>query len=399
MGAAGIVWLIARREISSRWAQKGFRWGTVVFLLVIGAAALLPKFIGGGDASTSYTVAIVTQGAPSAQQDALRQALESVGGQGISVKVSTVASLGAGRDKVRDNDLDAVTDGNRILARSVNDQVVGLVRAAVATTTFEAALRDAGLADADIARVLSTPAPSVDSVQASDKDARRGIATITVVLLFAQLIGYCSWVGLGVVEEKTSRVVELILATVRPWQLLLGKLLGIGALAVGQLVAMGAVGLGVITVSGSIELPAGAYLAIAITFVWFVLGFAFFAAMSAALASLVSRQEEVSGVMLPVTATLMVSYFLAFFVTASSDGRLAQVLAIVPPVSSLAMPARVAGGDVPGWQIALSLALLVVAAALVLLLAARVYRAAVLHSGSRVGLRAAWKGEAAASLD
>jgi ABC-2 type transport system permease protein len=399
MAARGVVGLIAKREIDSRWAQKGFRWGTLVFLLVIGAAALLPKFIGGGDGRTSYDVGIVTQGSDSARDDALRQALGSVGGAGVSIKVSDVASAADGRDQVRTSDLDAVIDGNRILARSDTDPVVGLVQAAVSATIFEAALRAAGLSDAQIADVLSAPAPSVESVETSDKAARRGIATVVVVLLFAQLIGYCSWVGLGVVEEKSSRVVELILATVRPWQLLLGKLLGIGALAVGQLLAMGAVALGVIKVSGSLSLPAGAYGAIGITFVWFVLGFAFFAAMSAALASLVSRQEEVSGVMLPVTATLMVSYFLAFVVTASSDSTLAQVVAIVPPVSSLAMPARVAGGDVPAWQIALSLVLLIVATALVLVVAARIYRAAVLHSGSRVGLRAAWKGEAAAALD
>lgn len=399
MAAGGIVWLIAKREIDSRWAQKGFRWGTLVFLVVIAATALLPKFIGGGDGGTSYDVGIVTQGPASPEQAALRKALGSVGGEGVSIDVTDIASAGDGRDKVRDNDLDAVVDGNRILARSGTDQVVGLVQAAVAATTFEAALREAGLSDAEIAGVLATPAPTVDAIEASDKDARRGIATVTVVLLFAQLIGYCSWVGLGVVEEKTSRVVELILATVRPWQLLLGKLLGIGVLAVGQLVAMGAVGLAVIKVSGSFELPDGAYSAIGVSFVWFVLGFAFFAAMSAALASLVSRQEEVSGVMLPVTATLMVSYFLAFAVTASSDGTLAQVLGIVPPVSSLAMPARVVGGDVPAWQIALSLVLLVLSAALVLAIAARVYRAAVLHSGSRVKLREAWRGEAAASLD
>lgn len=399
MAAGGVVWLIARREIDTRWAQKGFRWGTLVTLIVIGAVALLPRFIGGGSDSTSYDVGIVVQGAQAPADEALRAALESAGIEGVSIDVVDVGSAGEAREAVRAGDLDAVVEGNRILARSDTDRVVGIVQSAVSAVTVEAALRETGLSEDQIAGLLSTPAPTVESVEASDKDARRGIATITVVLLFAQLIGFCSWVGLGVVEEKSSRVVELILATVRPWQLLLGKLLGIGLLAVGQLVAMGAVALGVVQISGSFVLPSGAYTAIGISFVWFVLGFAFFAAMSAALASLVSRQEEVSGVMLPVTATLMVSYFLAFFVTSSSDGTLARVAGIVPPVSALAMPARVVGGDVPAWEIALSLVLLVAASALVLFVAARIYRAAVLLSGSRVGLREAWKGEAAASLD
>jgi ABC-2 type transport system permease protein len=398
MAGRGVVGLIAKREIESRWAQKGFRWGLLVFLVVIAAAALLPKFVG-GDGDRTYSVGIVTAGGASAEQDALRAALESVGGEGTRIEVSSVATGAEARQQVRDDDLDAAVDGDRILARSESDQIVGLVQSAVAATEFESALRAAGLSEAQVQALISAPAPTVDAVRSSDNDARRGIATLAVVLLFAQLIGYCSWVGLGVVEEKTSRVVELILATVRPWQLLLGKLLGIGALAVGQLLAMGVVGLTVVAVSGSFDLPAGTYAAVAVSFVWFVFGFAFFAAMSAALASLVSRQEEVSGVMLPVTATLMVTYFLAFYLTASGEGAFAQVAGIVPPLSALSMPARVVGGDVPAWEIALSLILLVAAAAAVLAVAARIYRAAILHSGSRVGLREAWKGEAAAALD
>jgi ABC-2 type transport system permease protein len=397
------VTLIARREIDARMQQKGFRWGTAVFLLVIAVAALVPKWIGGGDDRTSYDVGIVSTAdgngaAAGPPEDAVRESLQAVGGDEVEFHISTVASADAGREAVSGSDLDAVIDGNRILARSDTDQVVTYVQAALTSAALQDALLAAGLDAAQVQEILSRPPATVEGVESSDDDARSAIATVAIVVLFAQLIGYCSWVGLGVVEEKSSRVVELLLAAVRPWQLLLGKLIGIGALAIGQLLAMAAVGLGVIEVSGSIDLPDGAYGAVAVAFAFFVLGFAFFAAMSAALASLVSRQEEVSGVMLPVTALLMVSYFIGFVVAGQSDGTLSRVVAIVPPLSALTMPARVVAGDVPAWELALSLGLLVAASALVLLVAGRIYRAAVLHSGSRVSLREAWKGEAVASL-
>lgn len=396
--AGRTVLLIARREIDSRLQQRGFRWGTAVFLLVIAVAALLPKYLDGGDERSSYDIGVVNAAEAGPDQSAVREALRSLGGQDVDIEVSTVDS-GEAVELVRNDQLDAVLDGGRIIARSEGDRAVSYLQAALSTAALRGALAAAGVDPAEILGILDAQSATVQAVEPSDSDARRAIATVSVVVLFAQLIGYCSWVGLGVVEEKSSRVVELVLATVRPWQLLLGKLLGIGALAIGQLLLMGAVALGVIAATDSMDLPDGAYGAISVSFVFFVLGFAFFAAMSAALSSLVSRQDEVSGVLLPVTATLMVSYFLGFVVADSSEGALARVVALVPPVSALTMPARVVGGDVPLWQVALSLGLLVLAAGLVLALAGRIYRAAVLHGGSRVSLRQAWRGEPVASIE
>jgi ABC-2 type transport system permease protein len=124
------------------------------------------------------------------------------------------------------------------------------------------------------------------------------------------------------------------------------------------------------------------YGTIAISFLWFVMGFAFFAAVSAALASLVSRQEEVSGVMTPVTSLLLVSYLGSFYVANSPDSSLSRVLSLTPPISAIAMPARMASGDVSVTE--------------AILAAARIYRVAVLHSGNRLTLRRAWQGEAVA---
>jgi ABC-2 type transport system permease protein len=164
------------------------------------------------------------------------------------------------------------------------------------------------------------------------------------------------------------------------------------------MVAYAVVGLGVATAIGGVNLPPGTVSAVAVSVGWFVLAFGFFAALAAALGSLVSRQEEVSGVLAPVTGLLMVSYFLGFFVIGSPDGDAAKILSFIPPISGIAMPVRMIRGDVPAGEIALATTLMLIATVVVLGLGAKIYRAAVLHSGSKLSLSRAWRGEPAADL-
>ena len=180
-----------------------------------------------------------------------------------------------------------------------------------------------------------------------DSDTRRSAAFFGVLLLYFQLIGYGVWVALGVVEEKSSRVVELLLATLRPWQLLTGKVVGIGLLGLGQLVLTGLVGIAAALGTGAIDVPSGIAGVAGQVIIWFLLGFAFYACLYAALAALVSRQEEVQNVTAPLSILLVGSFFLAITALNSPDGGLAKVTSIVPPFSTMVMPIRWAAGDVP----------------------------------------------------
>jgi ABC-2 type transport system permease protein len=202
----------------------------------------------------------------------------------------------------------------------------------------------------------------------------------------------------GVVEEKASRVVELLLSAVRPVQLLTGKLLGIGTLAVAQVALVGVVAVGVARAVGTLTLSGSAYATVLVAFVGFVFGFALFAALCAALASTVSRQEELSGLLAPVNVIITLSYLASLAVAASPDTTVARVLSVVPPVSTLAMPARIARGGVAALDIVIAVSLLVAVTAGIVVVAGRIYRAAILHTGSRLPLRAAWRGEAVAEL-
>lgn len=385
--------LIARREITTRTQQKGFRIGFGVTLLLVAIVALLPRFIGG---SGRPTFDIGLSGADSAS---VGTALDTLARQrDVEVRVHPGGDAASAERQVRSGRWDAaLVDDARIIAQSETSDAASLVNAARQTVVGVRRLRAAGVDPVKVSGALDVRALPVTATGGDDSQ-RQLIATITIAALFGQLIAFCSWVAMGVVEEKSSRVVELILSTVRPWQLLVGKLIGIGAIAIGQLAAFAVVGLGVATAGGRVHLPPGTVGAVAVSVGWFVLSFAFYAALSAALGSLVSRQEEVSGVLAPVTGLLMVSYFLGFAAVGAPHGTLARVLSLVPPVSGIAMPARLVGGDVPLGEIVVAVALMAVATLAMIGLGAKIYRAAVLHSGSKLSLRKAWRGEAAADL-
>src|SRR5262249_21777385 len=124
---------------------------------------------------------------------------------------------------------------------------------------------------------------------------------------------------------------------------------------------------------------------------WFLLGYAFYAAVFAASAARVSRQEEVQNVTTPVTMVLLVSFLAGIYASNEPDSTLAAVLSVVPPFSALVSPPRVAAGALPLWQLLLSVGLMLLAVVLAVRVAARLYEGAVLRTGARVGLREAWR--------
>jgi ABC-2 type transport system permease protein len=275
----------------------------------------------------------------------------------------------------------------------VHSELTGRTEQVVQTAYRQAAgaarLAAAGLDAGAVSRALDVPPLAVSAIDPPDpgSDARRSAAFFGVLLLYFQLIGYGVWVALGVVEEKSSRVVELLLATLRPWQLLTGKVIGIGLLGLAQLVLTGLVGLAAGLGTGAIDVPSGIAGVAGQVLIWFLLGFAFYACLYAALASLVSRQEEVQNVTAPLSILLVGSFFLALSALNSPDSGLARVTSIVPPFSTMVMPIRWAAGTVPLWEVGVSMLVMAVAVVLLIRVAGRIYAGAVLRSGPRIRLK------------
>ena len=150
------------------------------------------------------------------------------------------------------------------------------------------------------------------------------------------------------VEEKSSRVIEVILSAVRPRQLLTGKVIGLGLLALGHLCVIAIVGLVVGAAAGAIHLTASLVGAAALAILWFIAGYAFYSCLFACAGALVPRQEELQSTTMPLTLLILVSFFLSFAVNDNPDGTLAHVTAFLPMTAPLTMPGRIITGDAAG---------------------------------------------------
>jgi ABC-2 type transport system permease protein len=195
------------------------------------------------------------------------------------------------------------------------------------------------------------------------------------------------------VEEKASRVVEVVLSRVPAHRLLAGKVLGIGALGVIQVAVLaGAIYLAARRLLPAEALPALGWDLVLPVIAWFLIGFTFYAVIYAALGATVTRQEDLQGVgMIPVLLILP-GYLIALMATGSPDALLVEVASFVPVTSPFVMPVRAAVAGIPAWEVAVSVAILLVTTWLTIRWAGRVYSGAILSIGQRVRLRDAWRG-------
>ncbi|HEU4674625.1 MAG TPA: ABC transporter permease, partial [Motilibacteraceae bacterium] len=287
-----------------------------------------------------------------------------------------------------------------VVHKELDPQLGTILQTAARQAATQRQLAADGLSAAQIGALAQLPTPTVDALAPKDPkaDTRRGIATVGAFVLYGQLLGYGFWVALGVVEEKSSRVVEVLLATVRPRALLTGKVLGVGALGLVQLLAVAVVGLVAGSASGAIDLTTDAIYPVALVLAWFVLGYAFYACAFAAAAARVSRQEDLNSVTTPMTMLVLVSFLATFYVSSSPDSAGARILAVVPPFSALVNPVRIAGGDAAWWELPLAVLLMLAAVVGLVVVGARLYEGAVLRMGGTVSLRDAWRGRREAGV-
>jgi ABC-2 type transport system permease protein len=195
-------------------------------------------------------------------------------------------------------------------------------------------------------------------------------------------------VAAGVVEEKASRVVEVLLSAIRPSQLLRGKILGIGVLGLTQLSLIGLIGFATALGVGRIDFPGGALGAIAVVLLWFLFGYAFYASLFAVAGSIVSRQEDLQATMTPLSLVIIASFFLGIQSVSSPDSTLATVSSLMPWSAPLSMPSRIMLGQASLGFALLSASISIAATAVLIPIATRVYANAVLRPG-KVRLREA----------
>ena len=385
--------LVMRREIVERIREKAFLYSTGVSLLLIAGAAALPAFIGDDDGG--FDVGFVGAASSEIQQAAADPTLSAVD---VVITPREYDDRAAAESALEAEEIDAaVVDGKQLIGlQEVPAELQAYLQEVSSRLRLLETLNEAGVPPGQI-REAFNPAPlevSALDPPEQDQDEKSGLASIGSIILFLQVFGYGYWVSMGVVEEKSSRVVEIILAKIRPAQLLAGKVIGIGLLGLMQLILIVGVGLTIAVVTGSIELPSGTGGIIALVLVWFLLGYAFYSSLFAVSGALVSRVEELQSSTAPMSILLFASYFIGISATNNPDSTLATVASYLPPSAPLAMPQRAIVGEASAVEVVLSMAITLAAAAALIPIAGRLYTGGILRMGGVVKLREAWRSAA-----
>jgi ABC-2 type transport system permease protein len=396
----GDVGLVAQREVRERIRGRVFQVGTAIMLLAVVAAIVIPVLT--RSKSQPERVGVVGALSPSVRTT-VEAAAKAIGTTMTFVsepdQPAADADLRSGEADLVIVDAKQVVVATAISAgdTSTNAQLAG---AAAETLGRAAAFEAAGLTAAQADGITNArPVPLVGLRPAPTEHHKPSPATaVTIILVFLMLSQYSTWILTGVVEEKTSRVVEVLLAALRPAQLLAGKVLGIGLVAAAQASALVAVALGLSEAVGSDLLHATGPLTVLVGLLWLVLGYAFYCWVYAAAGSTVERQEQVQSIAFPLMIPAVVGYVVS--VAAASSGTASTfvtVLAYLPPTAPFAMPTLVGLGAATWWEFSISVALSIASTIAIARVATSIYRRAILRTGRRVRIRELMSTKPAAS--
>jgi ABC-2 type transport system permease protein len=393
----GMWRVVAARDFWVRLRDKGFVISTMITLTVLSVFILIRAYTGGPE---SFQLGYVGERTVADRVAALADR------SGVEVSVVGFDDPGTADAALRDGRVDAVVKGGlddvragnaslRVL-RDVPQLLDQLVQGAAIGLRIDAALSEAGVPAATVQELKDQHPIDASAILPPDPDqaSKAAIAFVAVLLLYGQLFGYGVWVATGVIEEKNSRVVEVLLSAIRARQLMAGKIAGIGTLGLLQLIFIALFAITLASVTGAIDLPANSLSAAALTVGWFVLGFAFYAAMFAVAGALVSRMEELQNAIVPINLLIFASFLISIGALQDPDSTVARIASLLPISSALAMPVRMVLGSATDWEVVASLALVVGSTALLIPLAGRVYAGAVLRTGAKVKLRDAWRAAA-----
>ena len=367
------VWLVARRELIERGRSRAFLLSLGLTMGIILAGIFLPSLIGG--ATGTNRLGIVGNPPPPfyAQLGVISAA------SNVKIQTEQVPDEATGEGDLRSGSLDGLL----------------VVPSDGGLPTFVVKERKNGSLGQIVGASLSS-GPSLTFRELTPADPNRDtsflFANVGVILLFISIFTFGTWVLTGVVEEKQSRVVEVVLSTVDARDLLMGKVLGIGLLGLVQLVLMVVVGLGAGVAAHRFTLPPATFGAVAQLFLWFGLGYALYSTALGVLGALASRMEEASNAASPVSFIAMGAYFFSLIVALDDpSGTAARIATFIPPVAPMVVPLRTALGAIEPWEVVVSAALTVATIWVLFVVGGRVYSGVILRTGGRIGLREAWR--------
>lgn len=358
-GFLAATWLVAEREVRMRLRSKAFLISSGILLLLVLAGVVLPPLLGGN--SSPPKVAAVGSAVAVAEQTG-------------ALKVTEAASVAEARDLVRSKKVEAA-----------------LVPATGADSPLKVSVIALDETPTSIVGLFSV-APRVDLLDPSDQNP--GVVYLVALafglIFFMSALTFGSIIAQSVVQEKQTRIVEILMATVPVRVLLAGKIVGNSLLALGQILLLAIVTVLGMLVSGQDLLFADVGPSIIWFVVFFLFGFVLLAALFAATGAMVSRQEDIGSTTTPVTMLVMIPYFLIIFFY--DNPLVLTIMSYVPFSAPVGMPMRVFLGDAMWWEPLVSLVVLALSTLVIIAIGARIYSNSLLRTGARVTLREALRG-------
>jgi ABC-2 type transport system permease protein len=433
--------LITRYEYKKRVTQRSFIISTIVMLVLIVIASFVPtvvQYITAHSASGQTKITVVNNAGTIAGLNggtlsnyinaALNGTSNSTTGQGSSgnaqfvlqmTSTANVADINSLKNQVKNGSLDILL----VLDRSTSSHDIGFTYYTTSNPTSDSNVSQVqalanqlsvldkssrlGLTSAQTNSLFASPQFSDVNVgqtqntrSQSETVAGYVLAYVGNILIYMAVILYGMGVAMGVAEEKGSRIMEILVNAATPFQLLAGKVIGIGAAGLTQMALFVVVGISALLLqlplqtalfgsnAGGLSLNiAGASITLLLLLlVYFILGFLLYATLYAAFGALVKRQDEVQNAVQPLTLLLAVGYIVSFFGIYTPDALWFKVISYVPFWTPTTMLVRVAGGAVEWWEIAFTIVLMIVAIFVCAFIAGRIYRFGVLMYGQRPGL-------------
>lgn len=403
MTGFGAMWQVALREITERARSKAYLITTIVTILLVLALILIPNMLSGGTDESS--VGSVGEG-----NDAIIATAVELGNAGdepgdppsIAIETIPFDDRNAAVAALEEGEVEAVLiDGNEVIVESVSgfggsSRLDSLQRAA-GTVQIQEVIAEEGQQAADIIEIITSDPLEVTTLggpDTEDSGSQTAIAYFGLLLLYLAVLLYGTWILTGVTEEKSNRVVEVLLSSIRPWQILGGKILGIGTLAIVQLLGTIVAAVVALRVTDAFDLPPIGLVSVLNLLLWFVIGFLIFAVLFGAAGSLVSRSEDANTIAMPMSMSAVVGFFVSFSALNDPDGPVAVIFSFVPITAPFVVPVRAALGAIPAWHYIAALLICLATIVVLTMVAGRIYAGGLLRYGGRVGVREAWRSAA-----
>jgi ABC-2 type transport system permease protein len=431
--------LIIAREFKNRVSQRSFKISTAIILILIVIASFIPTIVAYiSSVTNSQTKVVVVNDAGTiagmnnvALQRYFNATLNAATpGQSTSttkpaysINMVTTDALSNLQKQVKDGSTGVLLVLNRpsgqdvqftyyTNADPVRDSNVSNVQGVASQLSILDRASRLGLTPEQTSNLFAQPQFSVVNVgqsqnnrSVSDMVAGYILAYAGIILIFMSVYLYGVTVANGVAEEKGSRIMEILVNAATPFQLMTGKIIGIGAAGLAQMSAFVIVGISALLIQNPIKealignnssalnlnITGSSITLLLLLLIYFILGFLLYATLFAAMGALVKRQDEVSNAVQPLTWLFMIGYFVSFFGIYNPDATWVKVVSYIPFWTPTTMLMRIGVGSATWWEILLTIVIMIVSIFVCAIFAARIYRYGVLMYGQKPSMRQLFK--------